>query len=131
MITHYKLVDKKIVTCSLMDWAQYMEEKDRHIGSTDIGDYWVSTVFLGLDHSWRDEELILFETMIFPNCEIPHDYFEYFQTRCSTYEEAMVMHGRSIGLVKKHYTINKFNAIIKTGILALFTIGLYYITTLL
>lgn len=41
-------------------------QEDRHVGSTHIGAVWVSTVFLGLDHSMTLSGLpVLFETMIF------------------------------------------------------------------
>lgn len=48
--------------------------------------YWVSTVFLGLDHSFMSDEPILFETMITKNGE----WLDY-QTRCSTWEQALEM----------------------------------------
>ncbi len=31
-----------------------------------VNGYWISTVFLGLDHSWGNEPPALFETMAFP-----------------------------------------------------------------
>lgn len=49
----------------------------------------VSTVFLGLDHQWQpDAPPLVFETMIFPECEI--------FGRCSTLEEAKAMHAAAI-----------------------------------
>lgn len=55
----------------------------------------ISTVFLGMDHRWsNDGPPLLFETMIF---EGEHDGY---QTRCSTWEEAKVMHDEAVALVE-------------------------------
>jgi hypothetical protein len=35
------------------------------IGSTHIGDVWVSTVYLGLDHAMPGQPPLIFETMVF------------------------------------------------------------------
>ena len=53
----------------LMKWAEWMEQKEiRRAGHDVVGDYYVSTVFLGLDYSFSGEgEPILFETMVFEN----------------------------------------------------------------
>ncbi len=51
----------------LFTWAKWFEEAfdKRRVASTEIGDVRVSTVFLGLDHSFGDEEPIFWETMVF------------------------------------------------------------------
>lgn len=63
------ILDGKIpVPCDdLLEWARWIEEDgNRIVRQEDVGPYWVSTVFLGLDHSWNDNEPPrLFETMIF------------------------------------------------------------------
>lgn len=67
-----------------LQWGRWMEKQDRIVGLTTIGDYSVSTVFLGLDHNFGNirgeiaaiaeglsafayviQQAILFETMIF------------------------------------------------------------------
>jgi hypothetical protein len=35
------------------------------IGSDHVGDVWVSTVWLGLDHNWGPGPPLIFETMVF------------------------------------------------------------------
>ena len=61
--------------CSLLEWAEWMEraieaQPDRHIvQKTTIGDHEVSTVFLGLDHNWGSGPPLLWETMVFPECD--------------------------------------------------------------
>lgn len=96
---HWILVDKQPVKATLMEWGRWCEldpnESGRRIEATVIGDARVSTVFLGIDHNWRDSgPPILFETMIFGG---EHD--EY-QDRCCTYDEAKVMHTKAIWLVR-------------------------------
>lgn len=62
----YKLVGHEAVPVKdLLEWAQWMETAERHVADTKVGDVRVSTVFLGLDHSFGGEPLLLFETMIF------------------------------------------------------------------
>lgn len=54
----------------------------------------VSTVWLGLDHSYGESDApLIFETMIFPNEE---DYSDLFMERYSTEEEAIEGHARAI-----------------------------------
>lgn len=69
MTKKYILKNRKIYPCDdLMLWGAWMEENrsNRHVGDDQIGDIWVSTVFLGLDHSYRNNGVpILFETMLF------------------------------------------------------------------
>lgn len=64
---YYKLDGHKIVKCKdVIEWGEYMETADRHVNKEDVGDKWVSTVFLGLDHNRGfGPEPLLFETMIF------------------------------------------------------------------
>lgn len=65
------------------------------IRSRTIGNLWISTVFLGLDHGYNGKP-ILFETMIFKDGE------QYGNCdRCSTHREALNQHQAAIELVKK------------------------------
>lgn len=92
---YYLLKDKEPVPCTLEEWAKGMEDpRWRRIRSLVIGKYHVSTVFLGLDHNWSDTgDPLVFETMVFGI-----DYEEY-QTRCSTYKQAVKGHYRAIGFL--------------------------------
>ena len=87
MSEHYILEGKKVVSCDLMTWARWFESAERHVvKSGDKSSVWVSTVFIGLDHSFGDGPPLLFETMIFGG---PHDQYK---ERCSTWEQAEEMH---------------------------------------
>lgn len=51
----------------LFEWAKDMSDLDKRIvQQTQIGPYWVSTVWLGLNHNYRPGgRPLIFETMIF------------------------------------------------------------------
>lgn len=67
-----------------------------------VGDSFVSTVFLGLDHSWGDQDgPILFETMIFGG------EYNDFQRRYKTYDEAVQGHNEALQMVTK--SVNNLN----------------------
>ncbi len=68
---HYILRDGKIEPAGLMEWAAWFEHPERRmIDRTKVCGYDVSTIFLGLDHSFgRGVEPILFETMVFGDGE--------------------------------------------------------------
>lgn len=92
---HYKLgKDRKTpVSCGLMEWARAIE-KDRVVSKDELsGGVLVSTVFLGLDHSFGSGPPILFETMIFGG---PHDGY---QERYSSWDEAEKGHKKALAKV--------------------------------
>lgn len=67
-------------------WGKWFEVGERVIDKTTVGDAEVSTVFLGLDHSFNGGVPILFETMIFGG---KHDSY---QERYATKELAQKGH---------------------------------------
>lgn len=77
----------------LMAWAKLLEDHDaRIIGRTERGDVTVSTVWIGLDHSFGDGPPLIFETMIFGG---DHDQDQW---RYSTREEAETGHEAACAL---------------------------------
>jgi len=92
---HYRLEGHIPVPCSMMDWAAQMSGVSRTVAQTKLKGANISTVFLGLDHSFSDEgPPLLFETMIFGG---EHDQY---QDRCTTWDEAEAMHQKAVKLVK-------------------------------
>jgi hypothetical protein len=53
------------------DWIAQMEDvKGRRVAEDTVGDFWISTVWLGLDYGFgRGDRPIIFETMVFDNSE--------------------------------------------------------------
>ena len=89
-VDHYILKDKKVVKASFKDWSEFFNSPGKRIvKQEDIGEYFVSTVFIGL----HDQ---LFETMIFGG---KYDDYEY-QVRVDTWEEAEEEHKKAIEKVR-------------------------------
>lgn len=75
----------------LMAWAKLVEDKEYKIIKQDTlpNGKWVSTVWLGLDHSFDGGKLLIFETMVFPK---EGDYMDEDMERYTTLEEATLGH---------------------------------------
>ena len=79
-----------------MEWATVYEDRAACVvQQTDVGDYWISTVWLGLDHSFMGGPPLIFETMIKHD-----DEWTEYQERYSTRAEAEEGHRRAVALVK-------------------------------
>ena len=82
-----------VLEFNAVKWAEWFETADRHIAQDIFGDVKVSTVFLGLDHSFNDGVPILYETMIFGG-----EHNDY-QERYATKEQALAGHAKAVALV--------------------------------
>lgn len=113
---HYILKDGKVKkTKDLMKWAAWMEQagEDRRIGFNKYKKYYVSTVFLGLDHSFGGKKPVLFETMVFKNRKSTIKVFKKtfkinksvdidgLFDRYTTIEDAKIGHKRICNRVKR------------------------------
>lgn len=90
----------------LLTWGKWFEDsrEKRRIARTNIGDYLVSTVFLGLDHSFGGDVPILFETMVFKEndgTERGHHELNDYGGRYFTREEALKAHKEICEQIKK------------------------------
>lgn len=85
----------------LLKWGKWMEIGNRIVKQEYIGDYFVSTVFLGLNHNFEVGEPLLFETKVFNT----KDYSRHLgQERYATKKEALEGHKL---LVKKYKCLKK------------------------
>ena len=73
----YDRLLRPIPTSDLKRAMQARESKQ--VGGTQIGNIFVSTVFLGLDHSFGSGPPVLFETMIFGPARDGRDYPEAYE----------------------------------------------------
>ncbi len=72
--------DKQGNKISLNEWHKLIEDKDySKVKQETIGDHFISTVLLGLNHSHGDG-ILIFETMIFT------DYERGYEIYCDRYE---------------------------------------------
>ncbi len=70
--------------------GKHFDKHGRRVRQRTVGPYWVSTVFLGLDHQIMGSLPILFETMIFKNGN------EVWSHRCSTHRQALNLHQEAL-----------------------------------
>lgn len=63
---HYTLdADGNPEPCSnLLAWGRWFQTAERRVALTTVGDVEVSTVFLGLDHSFGGDVPLLYETLV-------------------------------------------------------------------
>lgn len=88
---------------SLTKWGEFMQKAELHVADEKVDGIRISTVFLGLDHSFGVGPAILWETMCF--CEGPTDGHPLDQTmmRCSgSREQAEAMHKRMVEKVRNY-----------------------------
>ena len=74
-------------------WSLWFETADRRVALTKMGDVEVSTVFLGIDHSFGGGPPLLYETLVFGG---PLDGE---MERYSTLQEAEAGHQRMVARV--------------------------------
>lgn len=99
MSDKYILRGREVVPVSLMEWAAWFATAtERHLAKTDVAGAHVSTVFLGINHSFGGGPPLLFETMVFGG---PLDGE---QERYSTFDEAEAGHAAMVEKVKAHGT---------------------------
>jgi hypothetical protein len=90
--------NNKPIPASVIEAADWLEEGSdrRTVKRDEIGDILVSTVFLGLDHSWTPGgKPVLWETMIFGG---EHDQY---QERYTSHKDALEGHEKALTLITK------------------------------
>jgi hypothetical protein len=96
VIRHWILVGREVMAVPLEEWGRWFEEASangqRTIGFDSIGEVDVSTVFLGLDMSWWGSPPLLFETMVFPDCDLIG--------RWATIDDAEAEHAKVVALYR-------------------------------
>jgi hypothetical protein len=99
MSEFYTLDDNKnAIKCSLQEWGKLYTRNGselRRVAIDKVGDYRISTVFLGIDHNLDSDQPHIFETMIFGP-----ESTEVYTIRCSTWHESEKMHEDAIQWVK-------------------------------
>jgi hypothetical protein len=80
-------------------WGQWMEKdfnSTKRVAEDFVGEKRISTVFLGMDHSFGQGPPLLFETMVFPLDSLQDEICE----RCSTWDEAIIQHNEILERLK-------------------------------
>lgn len=94
---HYILNDDHTVRkAELMEWARAFEDMSkRRVALDKVGGASISTVFLGLDHSFGGGPPLIFETLI-QGGEHDQDMWRY-----STWDEAVEGHKKAVSLARQ------------------------------
>lgn len=110
-LAHYILdADHRPVKVSLMEWAKWYEAADRRVAATETKLFWISTVFLGINHQWRKGPPLIFETMVFEREAHDHPQFvglkvreelDGEQWRYASWDAAVVGHAATVRRVKR------------------------------
>lgn len=81
----------------VLKWGAWYETGDRRVKMDIVGDYCISTIFLGLDYGWGwKDRPIIWETMVFKGEE------SLWFDRCGgSREQAEAMHAKMIEQVKE------------------------------
>lgn len=116
MPEHKYILDDKgnPITCNdVLEWAKWFESagKTRIVNQTVVDDVEVSTVFLGLDHSFGVGEPLIYETMVFENKLSEYKGHKFRKSidedglfaRYSTKEQAIKGHNDIVELVKQNH----------------------------
>ena len=99
-LSHFILNDsRQTERACLLRWALFYEDIDnRRVAETTTKLFWISTVFLGLDHNWGKGPPILFESMVFTRDEHMHPTLKRMvkddleQWRYSSWDDAVAGH---------------------------------------
>jgi len=85
------------VECTIREHIAWLDKNPERkaVKQISVGDTYISTVFMGLDHGWKTRIPVLWETMIFGG---KHDGY---QKRYTSHEDALIGHKIAINLVKK------------------------------
>lgn len=92
----YILENKEPVECRNLQRAAiwYENSEDKWVGRTKINGLEINTGFLVVNYNLGEGAPLFFETNIFGGKE-------HYQTRCSTWDEAEIMHNKAINLAKE------------------------------
>ena len=88
---------------SVQQWGRLRDGTGPHIGSTMVGHWWVSTVWLGLNHRvFGLGPPIIFETMVFyrGKDKVERPWLDEYMQRYATKEEALAGHEAVVSMVE-------------------------------
>ncbi len=84
----------------LLTAARWFENADRSVAKTMVGDVRISTVFLGLDHSFGGGPPLIYETMVFWDGSEMDQECERYSTRV----QALAGHDQMVARVRDQIT---------------------------
>ncbi len=108
MIKYYRLNNnKEVEECDMFQVKEFICSPNKIIKQEEVGQKWVSTVFLSYDHNWgfmKEKRPVLFETMVFSTEALGLE--EYCERYC-TYQEALDGHSAVVEKLKQGLPLNE------------------------
>lgn len=99
-MSHY--YNRKGDPITLLEWSESYQSDQQRVAEDNVGPWWVSTVWLGLNHQYGDGPPLIFETMIFPKNGDDINYDGHYSERYSTEAEAIEGHKRAVAWANTH-----------------------------
>ena len=101
MIKYWMLMEDHTtrVTTNVVEWAQWFEKADRVVAQVEQDGFFISTVFIGINHNWGEGPPHIFETMVFYGPGADTETIDML--RASTWDDAVAQHN---AMVRKHLT---------------------------
>jgi len=85
---------------SAAEWGE-MRENNRRIAEDELDDFWISTVYVGMNMQYGDGPPLIYETMVFRRLENGEiDFSELYCDRYPTREAAEIGHEYAVREVK-------------------------------
>jgi hypothetical protein len=91
-----------IPATDLIKWAIWFEGTENHVGLDEVSGFIVSTIFMGINHSFGNRRPQWFETMVFRQMDNKRMLGRLIdQWRYATLEEARAGHKLAVAAVEK------------------------------
>lgn len=111
---YYKLEGKTVVPCDqVCEFSRWFETADRIVKQEQVGRFWVSTVFLGIDHRFEEPgPPLVFESAVFTRQTVElmgkkrPGLADHSMERTPTWELALEAHARAVAWAKEHASDN-------------------------
>lgn len=88
---------KAATPCDSHEWAKMFDDiENRRVAHTKVGQFLVSTIFLGIDRNFGRGPPLLFETMIFSG-----NYRGEYQKCSETWSDAELEHNRAVSIAQE------------------------------
>ena len=88
--------DHSVKKTETMEWALWFNTANRTVLKDNVCGFLISTVFLGLDHSFGGDKPQIFETMVFDDTSEERQCEHY-----TTWDDAVAGHNRMVALIKE------------------------------
>ena len=90
--------DKEGNKISNEEWGtKWVDQSYKRIGGDQVGKYWVSTVWLGLNHAHRPGQILIFESMILDEGGV-----DVYCQRYKTEAEAILGHQQALAWARRY-----------------------------